>query len=484
TEDESLNHRVFCYGRGDGDIKRKTPQLLKIDHSSTFTTPGLFWVVQPIEMGKTVIGAIGLAFETEAAPTKEVAPEILNTVSELLDNFFFGIHINRLKHSLIMGIQSALKSHSIVDSIDGAVYVLKKEIPFRKMILLYSDHELTGVSKINYLVYEDYARVYDSGETRHPGLDEFVKDTDGCLSANTDELKKVLGDNDLMVSYLLDGLIDEDLIGKVIFVPEKDVSFSIFCREIIQVFTETLRQRLVDFNRERNSLRKFFSDKVIARLTSEPGYHKLYLEPRDTDIGIIFADISGFTKMSEQILVSPERITRFVDTWSNEIIKRVFPLGACLDKLVGDCIILLFGPPFYSDTPEEIATKVIKSAEIIIEVTRTVFMMPEYSDIRKHPDYAKFGVAIGANYCPAVVGLIGPNDDLTAFSSGMNITARLQGLAKADQLLVTERLQELIRPMNMWQLVGPQAMPVKNVEKPLVYYHVTSLEKADQAGQK
>ncbi|PKL45676.1 MAG: hypothetical protein CVV41_01360 [Candidatus Riflebacteria bacterium HGW-Riflebacteria-1] len=484
TEDESLNHRVFCFGRGNDDIKRKTPQLLKIDRASTFTTPGLFWVVQPIEMGKTIIGAIGMAFETESAPTKDMAPEILYTVSELLDNFFFSIHINRLKHSLIMGIQSALKSHSIADSIDGAVYVLKKEIPFRKMILLYSDHELTGVSKINYLVYEDYARVYDSGETRHPGLDDFVKDTDGCLSANTDELKKVLGDDDLMVSYLLDGLIDEDLIGKVIFVPEKGVTFSIFCREIIQVFTETLRQRLVDFNRERNTLRKFFSDKVIARLTSEPGYHKLYLEPRDTDIGIIFADISGFTKMSEQILVTPERITKFVDTWSNEIIKRVFPLGACLDKLVGDCIILLFGPPFYSGTPEEIAEKVIKSAEIIIEVTRTVFMMPEYSDIRKHPDYAKFGVAIGANYCPAVVGLIGPNDDLTAFSSGMNITARLQGLAKADQILVTERLQELIRPMNMWQLVGPQAMPVKNVEKPLVYYHVTSLEKANQAGQK
>lgn len=482
TQDESLNHRVFCYGRGDGEIKRKTPQLLKIDRPGTFTTGGMFWVVQPIEMSDTNIGSIGLAFDSDVVPHKEIAAEILHTLSELLDNYFFNIYTNRLKHSLIMGIQSALKNHSIVDSIDGAVYVLKKEIPFKKMILLYSDHELTGHSRINYLIYEDYTRVYNSEETRHAGLDEFVKDTDGCLSASTDELKKVLGDNDLMVSYLLDGLIEEDLIGKVIFVPEDSVTFSIFCREIIQVFTETLRQRLVDFNRERNTLRKFFPDKVIEKLIAEPGYEKLHLKPRGAEIGIIFADISGFTKMSEQILVSPERITRFIDTWSNEIVTRVFPLGACLDKLVGDCIILLFGPPFYSDTPQQIAENVIKAAEIIVEVTSKVFQMPEYEDIRKHPDYAKFGVAIGANYCPAVVGLIGPNDDLTAFSSGMNMTARLQGLAKASQILVTERLHDLLKPMNLWHLEGPESMSVKNVEKPLVYYQVSSVEKGAQDG--
>jgi len=352
------------------------------------------------------------------------------------------------------------------------------------MILLYSDHELTGHSHVNYLVYEDYERVYDSSGKRHEGLEEFVKDTDGCLSANTDELRSVLGDEDLMVSYLLDGLIDEDLIGKVIFVPNEGATFSIFCREIIQVFTETLRQRLVDFNRERNTLRKFFSDKVIEKLIAEPGYEKLYLQPRDTDIGIIFADISGFTKISEKILVSPERITRLVDHWSNEIITRVFPLGACLDKLVGDCIILLFGPPFYQDTPDQIAKNVIKASEIVVQVTREVFNLPEFEDIRNYPDYSKFGVAIGANYCPAVVGLIGPNDDLTAFSSGMNITARLQGLAKADQILVTERLQDLIRPMNLWNLDGPHSMPVKNVEKPLVYYQVSRLENAAETGSK
>lgn len=472
TQDENLNHRVFCYGACDEDIKRRTPQLHKIEKPFGFVTPGLHWLVQPLEMAGTMIGAIGLAFTSENAPEKDLGPALLDIVSEVLDNFFFSIHSSSLKHSLIMGVQSALKNHSIVDSIDGAVYVLKKEVPFKRMVIMYSDRELTGGEKMNYLVYENDQRTHDSSETRHSGLDRFITETGSCLTADTDALKKAIGAENLTITYLLDGLIEEDLIGKVIFVPEEGRQFSIFAREVVQVFTETLRQRLVDFNRERNMLRKFFPDKVITRLISEPGYEKHYLTPREEEIGIIFADISGFTKMSEQILKTPERITNLVDTWSNGIVSRVFPLGACLDKVVGDCLILLFGPPFYETDAETIVDKVLQASQIIVDYTREFLRLPENEDIQKHPDFAKFGVAIGANFCPAVVGLIGPNDDLTAFSSGMNITARLQGLAKADQILGTERVKQIAGQSGRWQFTGPESAPVKNVEKPLVYYHV------------
>ncbi|MDN5279257.1 MAG: adenylate cyclase [Clostridiales bacterium] len=470
TQDENLNNRVFCYGNAAENLKRTTPQLIKITEANSFSTPGKNWFVQPLEMAGNFIGSIGMAFLPENAPAKELGAEILDCVSEELDNFFFGIYSNRLKHSIIMGLQSALKNHSIIDSIDGAAYVLKKEIPFEKMIILYTDRELTGIENYNYLVYNGMQRVHDSFNTPHEGLENFFSKHESPLSADPDELKEIIGAGNVTVSYLLDGLIEEELIGKVILIPEEGAEFSIFCREIIQVFTESLRQRLVDFNRERNGLRKFFSDKVINQLTSEIGYDKLYLSPRDEEIGIIFADISGFTKMSEQILKSPERITDLVDKWSNGILERVFPLGGCLDKLVGDCVIILFGPPFYRDSAETIVENSLKAAEEIVKFTREFLRMPENKEIQQHEDFDKFGVAIGINYCPAVVGLIGPNEDLTAFSSGMNITARLQGLAKADQILVTEKVHLIASASDEWQFEGPDSAPVKNVKDPLVFY--------------
>lgn len=472
TQDENLNHQVFSYGNCDNNIKRQVPQLHQIARAISFNFNNIHWFAQPIEMAGKITGSIALAFPHESAPEKNLGTAMLDTISELLDNFFFGIHTSSLKHSLIMGIQSALKNHSIVDSIDGAVYVLRKEVPFSKLIILYSDHELTGVENINYLVYEDDQRVYGSGENVHSGLDGFIKANGNSLSADNEALKKAIGCENLTITYLLDGLIEENLIGKVIFVPEDGRNFSIFAREIVQVFAESLRQRLVDFNRERNMLRKFFPDPVIARLTAEPGYEKVYLTPREEQIGIIFADISGFTKMSEQILKTPERITNFVDKWSNGLVTRVFPHGACLDKIVGDCLILLFGPPFYDLDAAAIVQKVLECAKIIVDFTNEFLRLPENADIQKHPDFEKFGVAIGTNFCPAVVGLIGPNDDLTAFSSGMNITARLQGLAKASQILATEKVREIALQSGHWQFAGPESAPVKNVEKPLVYYHV------------
>jgi class 3 adenylate cyclase len=471
TKDESLISKAFIYGDCGNDLKQKTPQLLDITNPDTFETITHKWFVQPLEVAGKNIGNMGIAFNFDNAPKGKAGIELLDTISEELDNFFFGIQQSSLKHSIIMGIQSALKSQSISDAIDRAVYVLKKQVPFSKLLIIYSDVELTGQEEINYMIYDDIEKCYDSNTNPHPALDKFIEENSSPMSAGGDELKSILNEEELTVSYLLDGLINEHLIGKAIFVPQNGKNFSIFAREIIQVFTESLRQRLVDFNRERNNLRKFFSDKVINKLVSNVGYDELYLTPREENIGIIFADISGFTKMSEQILKTPEKITKLVDHWAEGILHKVFPYGAALDKLVGDCIILLFGPPFYDSSKDEQIKAALESAKEIVKFTQDFLRRPENKDIQEHPDFDKFGVAIGVNHCPAVVGLIGPNKDLTAFSSGMNITARLQGLAHADQILVTEEVKK-VAINHGYEFGEEHAEPVKNVEKPLTFFQL------------
>ncbi len=472
TQDENLNMRAFCFGEDANVVKQKVPNLHNLASAQYFETPDACWFAQPLEMAGNNIGSMGLAFSSKAKPEKNFGMELLDGISEELDNFFFSIQQSRLKHSLIMGIQSALKSHSLIDAIDCAVYVLRKEIPFTDLYIFYSDRELTGNEKTNYMIYNQTSKIFDSASNPHPELKKLVDNGENPLSIDPNRLKELISAGEVTVSYLLDGLIQEELIGKAIFVPEQGKTFSIFSRELIQIFTEVLRQRLVDFNRERNNLRKFFSDKIIDKLVSEVGYDSLYLTPRKENIGIIFADISGFTKISEQVLKTPERITQLVDHWSNGILERVFDLDACLDKLVGDCIILLFGPPFYNSQPEKIVANLLEASKRIIDFTREFLNSEENSEIKQHPDFEKFGVAIGVNYCPTVVGLIGPNQDLTAFSSGMNITARLQGLASADQILVTEEVARICNqtPDNKWEFGPEGSAPVKNVAKPLKFF--------------
>ncbi|MGM0600742.1 MAG: adenylate/guanylate cyclase domain-containing protein [Candidatus Rifleibacteriota bacterium] len=472
TYDEKLQDRVFTYGQLPENSSDDLPELKQIDEAKAFNSKGFTWFARPLEMAGSNTGCIAMALQEERAPESFMGKAILDCISEELDNFFFNIFTSRVKQKLIVEVQSALKNHLLIPAIDGAVKALKKEIPFKKLFILYTDKELTGFENYNYLVYHGSQRINDSFNQNDKQLDDFFASVKNPLVIDQKKLESILNVNDLTVSYLLDGLIEEELIGKVLLIPEEGIEFSIFIKDIIQVFSESLRQRLVDFNRERNTLRKFFSDKVINQLTSVSNYDKIYLTPREAEIGILFADLSGFTKISEQILKTPNKITTLIDHWTNGIIERVFPLGACLDKVVGDCVILLFGPPFYNQSPEEVSDNLLKAAKTIVEFTDEFLKLPENKDIQQHKDFKDFGVAIGANFCPAVVGLIGPNEDLTAFSSGMNITARLQGLATAHQILVTEKVYETMKSAPDWNFEGPSEAKVKNVAKTLKYYHL------------
>ena len=54
------------------------------------------------------------------------------------------------------------------------------------------------------------------------------------------------------------------------------------------------------------------------------------------------------------------------------------------------------------------------------------------------------GVAIGVNLAHAFCGLFGPNRQYTAFSTGMNQTARLQSLGGFRETLVMESVREAL----------------------------------------
>jgi class 3 adenylate cyclase len=83
-------------------------------------------------------------------------------------------------------------------------------------------------------------------------------------------------------------------------------------------------------------------------------------------------------------------------------------------------------------------------------------------------------VAIGVNLAHSFCGLFGPNRNYTAFSTGMNQTARLQALGGFRETLVMEAALEALKDLKDPQLdalrFGPiQETPVKNVAQPLRY---------------
>jgi class 3 adenylate cyclase len=252
--------------------------------------------------------------------------------------------------------------------------------------------------------------------------------------------------------------------------------FSAYAMELLRLLASTLSQRLIDYNRERIHLAQFFSSATIDELLKDPEYERHYLAPRAEEVGILFADINGFTRICEQVLERPERIGKFVDDWSEEAVRIVHRYGGVFDKMVGDCVIGLWGPPFFKDQVAQRAANALKAAIEIQRFTRdTMSAHPEVSRLSELLDMPGLGVAIGVNLAHSFCGLFGPNRNYTSFSTGMNQTARLQSLGGFRQTLVMESAVKAVEGLKDPELArvrfGPlQETPVKNVAQPLRYH--------------
>jgi class 3 adenylate cyclase len=263
---------------------------------------------------------------------------------------------------------------------------------------------------------------------------------------------------------MISGVRDERVVGRLIVTNARG-DFSTHDRDLLERFADYLRQRIVDFNREWKHLSLCFPPALVERLLHCEDYRRRYLKPRERDVAILYADISGFTRLSEQVLQQPALIGRLIDTWSAQAVDIIWQTGGVFDKMVGDCVIGLWGPPFFEGEAQSVCRQAAEAAKRIRDFTQSLnedARLPELRGLEP-----PLGVASGLNYCPLLVGTFGPNEAYTGFSSGMNNTSRLQGVAQRDEILCME---DFVSGYGDEAAFGEQrSARVKNVAEPLRY---------------
>jgi class 3 adenylate cyclase len=262
---------------------------------------------------------------------------------------------------------------------------------------------------------------------------------------------------------LINGVTQETIVGKMVATSRYE-AFNTYDRELLSGFAGFIRQRIVDFNKEWRTLARSFRPQDVSELLHHDDYAARFLSPTEQEVGIMYVDIAGFTRLSEQVLQTPSAVARLVETWSRYAVQLVWEHGGVFDKMVGDCIIALFGPPFYKDPPAQRALRAVHCALAIREMTAEIPNRPGFEPIRQAGGLAVTG---SVNLAPLFVGLFGSNDNFTGFSSGMNNTARLQGCAERNEILVmSDAIARL--PSEHGLGFGPeQSAKVKNVAEPI-----------------
>ncbi|MEM6954895.1 MAG: adenylate/guanylate cyclase domain-containing protein [Myxococcota bacterium] len=467
TYDEELRMRDFRYGpeiTGDmEDVWRATSDGNRVQRQQG----ELFLVGQPLDVAGEIFGAASLVF-TEAIDPRRcgLAADLLNTWCEELDNYLAPIARARRKAQTMRALSEALRAPVLEEGITKALEVLREAVPYDDLLLALRHHSDRAGTSLHYKIVQNGALTHDSSRPDME-VDDFIRGHAGRLiQGESRALVERFGLERSREEVLISGLQNAHVIGRLC-VTSKSGEFNTYDRDILERFADYLRQRVVDFNREWHTLRLTFPAPVARRLLDDADYAERHLSPRVEEVAVLFADISGFTRISEQVLKEPRRIGELIDGWSRRVVEIVWETGGCFDKMVGDCIIGLWGPPFHEMSADEACWGAAAAAHRIRALTaeyNTGKILPELKDLDP-----PIGVATGLGYAPLCVGRFGPNEDFTGFSSGMNNVARLQGVASCDEILCSEAFVSALGEKEGTRF-GPELhAEVKNVAEPLRY---------------
>lgn len=150
------------------------------------------------------------------------------------------------------------------------------------------------------------------------------------------------------------------------------------------------------------------------------------------NIAVIFADISGFTKLSESM--DPEDVRELINDCFEYITKPVYELEGTIDKYIGDCVMILFGAR-YSHSDD--AKRAVKCAFKMMKC------IEDFSKERLLPDNLK--LCIGINYGLVAAGRIGSyyDKDYTVMGDVVNTAQRIQSSAKPGTILVSKEVYDI-----------------------------------------
>ncbi|HET9593828.1 MAG TPA: adenylate/guanylate cyclase domain-containing protein [Solirubrobacterales bacterium] len=147
-----------------------------------------------------------------------------------------------------------------------------------------------------------------------------------------------------------------------------------------------------------------------------------------TEAGVLFADIRGFTRLSEQR--DPEQVSALLRRFYRSAEHVLFP-EAIIDKLIGDEVMALY-LPMYGHFEE--------AAPVMLRHARQLLRAVGYGG--EGPPFAEVG--IGLDYGEAFVGNVGQGavNDFTAIGDVVNTASRLQGQARGGEIVASARLVE------------------------------------------
>jgi adenylate cyclase len=235
------------------------------------------------------------------------------------------------------------------------------------------------------------------------------------------------------------GLIYVDSPGRDQFGDrERDLLAALANQAAISIERARLTEELRQQAKLRQNFERFMSPNIAKLMASYVTQHGQLWEPQELIVSVLFADVKGFTTLSEKL--SPREAQDLLNEYFHEMTEVIFKHNGTLDKYIGDGIMALFGAPQLGDpiSPEVSATQAVDAAIDMIAAHRRL--------VEKLDPSKRFEFRIGINTGAVYAGFFGTRQRLeyTVMGDTVNTASRLEGRAELNTVLISDATRNAI----------------------------------------
>jgi len=175
-------------------------------------------------------------------------------------------------------------------------------------------------------------------------------------------------------------------------------------------------------NMMKKSFGKYVGSEVLNMIMDNP--ETQWLRGRKNEATILFADIRNFTAYSET--KEPEDVVEKLNEYFEIATRVILRHGGYIDKFIGDAVLGVFGVPVYHKNHIE------RAVNAAIEMQEEFLRASE----KGNPLLARVGIGIKSGV--VLAGNIGSQAKIeyTVIGDTVNIASRLNGIAKAGEIII------------------------------------------------
>jgi adenylate cyclase len=209
----------------------------------------------------------------------------------------------------------------------------------------------------------------------------------------------------------------------------------------------------------KDSFGKYVGAEVLEMILANP--ESTWVKGHRNDATVLFTDIRGFTKFSN--VTEPEIVVEALNEYMQIATSAIMKEGGYVDKFIGDAVLCVFGVPL---AKADHAARAIRTA---------IAMQEQFTEAGNNGNPLLSAVGISINSGLVLSGNIGSQEKMeyTVIGDIVNVASRLNGLAKAMEIIISANTYAIVRDM----IVAEEQPPclIKGISEPVITYKVFGL---------